>query len=328
MSQMSKSNIGGGDTGTVTEFTFTDANGFSGIVTNSTTTPNLTLTTSVSSGEVIYSSSSALAGDVDFTYDDSTTTLSVGNSTTSSNGNIDVGGSSTGIGNINGGGGQLNIIAGELTLESNPGDFVRILTNNTERIRIEDDGSWLLASLSGSAGNVLTSNGAGISPSWQDKGVILVDTQVASNSASLDFINIGNYKDYVLVIDNITTSVAGSALNLLVSTDNGATFLVTGYNSVSQSLNINFNTVSACSIIQPVAGAIPITIYSQISIINVNVAVKSLVNGQGPYDINSTSTFRVGMTSSITPAVIINAFRLINPSGNLISGSASLYGVK
>jgi len=34
---------GGGGGGTVTDFSFTDANGFTGVVTNSTTTPNLTL---------------------------------------------------------------------------------------------------------------------------------------------------------------------------------------------------------------------------------------------------------------------------------------------
>ena len=35
---------GGGGSGTVTSFSFTDANGFTGVVTNPTTTPNLTLT--------------------------------------------------------------------------------------------------------------------------------------------------------------------------------------------------------------------------------------------------------------------------------------------
>lgn len=63
MSQIYKqSSGGGGGTGTVTSFSFTDANGFSGTVTNPTTTPDLTLETSVGDFEVIYADSGALTG--------------------------------------------------------------------------------------------------------------------------------------------------------------------------------------------------------------------------------------------------------------------------
>lgn len=61
MSQIAKQASAGG-AGTVTSFSFTDANGFAGTVTNPTTTPNLTLETTVGDFEPIYADSGALTG--------------------------------------------------------------------------------------------------------------------------------------------------------------------------------------------------------------------------------------------------------------------------
>lgn len=62
MSQISKRTTSAGPVGTVTSFSFTDANGFDGTVTNPTTTPNLTLATSVGDNQVLYASGGALVG--------------------------------------------------------------------------------------------------------------------------------------------------------------------------------------------------------------------------------------------------------------------------
>lgn len=61
MSQFFNSGMGAG-AATVTSFSFTDANGFDGTVTNPTTTPNLTLQTNVGTNQVIYASGGALTG--------------------------------------------------------------------------------------------------------------------------------------------------------------------------------------------------------------------------------------------------------------------------
>lgn len=58
--------------GTVTSFSFTDGNGFDGTVTNATTTPALSLTTTVGDNRVMYSNSGAITGSGLFTYDDLT----------------------------------------------------------------------------------------------------------------------------------------------------------------------------------------------------------------------------------------------------------------
>lgn len=50
------------ESGTVSSFSFTDANGFAGTVTNPTSTPNLTLETTVADYEVIYANGGAMVG--------------------------------------------------------------------------------------------------------------------------------------------------------------------------------------------------------------------------------------------------------------------------
>lgn len=63
--------------GTVTNFSFTDANGFDGTVTNPTTTPDLTLNTTVGNTQVMFSTNGALTGDADMTYTSATNTLNI-----------------------------------------------------------------------------------------------------------------------------------------------------------------------------------------------------------------------------------------------------------
>ena len=67
-------------TGTVSSFTFTDGNGFDGTVTNSTTTPTLSLTTSLTAGSVPFiATAGALSQDnTNFTWDDTAKSLHVG----------------------------------------------------------------------------------------------------------------------------------------------------------------------------------------------------------------------------------------------------------
>lgn len=58
----------GGGSGTVTDFIFTDANGFDGTVSTSTSTPTLSLNSTVADTRVIYSTSGALTGSGQFTF--------------------------------------------------------------------------------------------------------------------------------------------------------------------------------------------------------------------------------------------------------------------
>lgn len=70
----------GGGSGTVTSFSFTDGNGFDGTVTNSTTTPTLSLTTSLTTGSVpfIGAGGALLQDNSNFFWDDTNNVLGIG----------------------------------------------------------------------------------------------------------------------------------------------------------------------------------------------------------------------------------------------------------
>lgn len=65
--------------GTVTSFAFTDANGFDGTVANSTTTPTLSLTTTVSDTRLMYSNAGGIAGISGATSNGTAVTYTTGN---------------------------------------------------------------------------------------------------------------------------------------------------------------------------------------------------------------------------------------------------------
>jgi hypothetical protein len=77
-----------GGSGTVTSFTFTDGNGFDGTVTNSTTTPTLSLTTTVTDDQVMVSNSGAISGSSGLTFDGNDLSIVTNNSSTTYNGLI------------------------------------------------------------------------------------------------------------------------------------------------------------------------------------------------------------------------------------------------
>lgn len=114
------------------------------------------------------SGANTIAGEGDFTYESGPNRLNIGNSTSSSNGIIVVGGSGTGTGTVTGGGGALIVEGGDLTIQSNPTHFINFKTNTIERFRIDNSGAWLLASDAGTSGQKLTSNGTGAVPTWED----------------------------------------------------------------------------------------------------------------------------------------------------------------
>lgn len=120
-----------------------------------------------STNQVQYNVGGLLAASNQFVWEPSFNRLNVGNATSSSNGIIVVGGSGTGIGTISGGGGALNVVGGDLTLESNPTHYMAFKTNTIERLRITNSGEWTLAGVSGTSGQSIVSNGVGVVPTWQ-----------------------------------------------------------------------------------------------------------------------------------------------------------------
>lgn len=185
MSDYSAFNVDGvieGGSGTVQTFSFVDANGFVGSVTSPMVNPQLTINTTVVSDQLMYSVSGAPTGDADLAWDDSGKILSVGSSTSSSDGAIIIGGSGTGIGNITGGGAALNIAGGDLTIQSNSGGshYARIVTEGVDRLKITSLGEWQVNGDGGASGDILRSSGPGLPPEWDAIGSDFVTSVTAT----------------------------------------------------------------------------------------------------------------------------------------------------
>ena len=154
-------------------------------------------------------------------------------------------------------------------------------------------------------------------------GLTLVQTQSASSSATVTFSNIGSFQTYLLTWNTIVPSTSAATLQMQLSTNNGSTWVTTGYisfyNGTSSSIS-NFNISGS------LAAATDYTTGS-ILLYNMNTAV----NGQ---IIGSTTTTNLGVPSIITGLLggvvstsSLNAFKVFFNSGNITSGTFSLYAI-
>ncbi len=129
---------GSAGSGTVTDFIFTDANGFDGTVSTSTSTPTLSLTTTVADTRVMFSSSGAIVGDADMTFSGSRLTVTdltvtnaivgsiTGNAATVTT-NANLTGPITSVGNA-------TTIANSVNLPANPTTTTQTPSDNSTKI--------------------------------------------------------------------------------------------------------------------------------------------------------------------------------------------------
>lgn len=195
------------------------------------------------------------------------------------------------------------------------------------------DGTRIVTTATGSAGQVLTSNGAS-APTFQAGPAggswVLIQTQTASNSAILDFTTgiSAAYTTYVFVVTNMVPVSNAQVLQLLFSVDGGSSYLSSNYSSgcmsflvssVSIANNASTSAVVLSGAINNSAPGASATLYMY----NMETAAISYSSGIGFYNSNQIALLAGG--NSGTSAV--NAFRLQMASGNISSGTASLYAL-
>lgn len=180
----------------------------------------------------------------------------------------------------------------------------------------------------GTSGNVLTSNGAGADPSYQDKASALkfLSSQTASNSSSLDFTSgiDSTYPNYLFVYEDILPA-SSTLLKVRVSTDAGSSWESTNYVAIVSTdttaivmTSANMDTASgggACgqlTICNPSSGSNYKRIYG----------VGSYMAATSVYAATSTGGMWHGATTAI------NGVRFLMHSGNIASGTIRLYGIK
>lgn len=181
----------------------------------------------------------------------------------------------------------------------------------------------------GSSGQVLTSNGAGALPTFQDNvsGIWqLVSSQSASSSANLDFTDLVAGKLYMLHTVRARPGTNAVNLVMLASTDNGSSFATTSYQSGLQSWNTYTsatitNTNSTTNII------LNDTISSSRHCSNVvyfSVGAYFNVWGTGSTMVTANQKI-VNIMGYYASGTAVDAVRLQMSSGNIAIGTFNLY---
>jgi len=189
----------------------------------------------------------------------------------------------------------------------------------------------------GSSGDVLTSNGAASLPTFQtptEGSWVFISSQTASTSANLDFISLSSaYISYMFVLDHLITDTgSSSSFRMLLSDDNGSSFLATNY-----AAGINDWTYNSATWTNNNSTAEILLTGGEINT-NLGVSGRVFLNGAGTSstpEVNGSVIWKVTSTSCNQAQIIgmnsttgIDAVRFIHGVGNIDTGTIALYGLK
>ena len=175
---------------------------------------------------------------------------------------------------------------------------------------------------------------------WTQYGQLeLIQTQtITSSTATMDFINLADtsYNVHFLTLNNVGGTDNNFSLQIRFSTDNGSSFVSTGYQYAQLLLDTNgsgFESKSTNDI-----GIFPIANLTQnqtggdyMYLYNLLDSSKfSFTTNQSMYETTGPgNVFRSWFGSGVLPtATTHNAFRLIFNTGNIANLQASLYGIR
>lgn len=164
----------------------------------------------------------------------------------------------------------------------------------------------------------------------------LISTQTASSSASLTFTSgiTTAFNNYVLVLSNYVPATNNTQLQLQWSTDGGSTYKTSGYLSgmtytqYNSATTANVNGTAAVILNTAIANTAG---YGQSGVYH----LQQLTNGSylptssGTFAgaLSNTGLYVASSTSVYTTAVTVNALKILSSSGNLSTGTFSLFGV-
>ena len=208
---------------------------------------------------------------------------------------------------------------------------------STGQIQYNNAGAFGAVS-AGTSGQVLTSAGSG-TPTWSTPSagaMTLISTQTASSSAFLSWTGLSGYDTYVIIFKSLPTSYSnvsfGDALQFQFGYGATPTYITSQYNGLYQEYNPNANTAqtSGAGYINGIVGTIANGGVGSSGIINISGCNGSYVNifsqtispkFGGNYLTNFTQVTNNASTYTVT------AFKIKYAAGNIVSGTASLYGI-
>ncbi len=187
----------------------------------------------------------------------------------------------------------------------------------------------------GTAGQVLTSAGANALPTWtKPNGLILLKVLTASSSASLTFTSTDfstAFSVFLLVIEGFDPSAVSVALTAQWSTNNGSSYLTSGYSSGTNTLTYNSATVTNINL------STALQLGSASSGQHSGMYYLFGMNGRfaastGPcllgFSFPAFNPTPYGMSiGSISGNPNVNNLKLLYPSGTIVTGRAYLYGL-
>jgi len=169
--------------------------------------------------------------------------------------------------------------------------------------------------------------------------MVLLSSQVASNSTSIDFTSVmsSTYKSYKLIIISAIAATTTSNMTMIFSTDNGSNWDTTSgsyafYNSVNKhattSTDTSLGNASTTNIELSNSNDATNIMSFLVDIANPNVANAIFTKVLGSY-YNTVGSAYVTVSGGgiYTPAQDVDAIRIIMSSGNITSGIFKLYGM-
>jgi hypothetical protein len=199
----------------------------------------------------------------------------------------------------------------------------------------------VMAALPSANSGVLTTSSSGV-PSITSTilaanggGLVLIQSQTASNSASLTFTTgTSTYRNYKIIYNGIEPATAGDYFAMQISSDGGSTWKTSGYSSGTQQSAYNSSTITNSSITtgfllnpQEVASSANTVANGEYNIYNTNIAANCWISGTFAYDSNGLSAFAFGYGGGTSGNTGANAFKFYCNTGNISIGTVSLYGI-
>ena len=211
------------------------------------------------------------------------------------------------------------------------------------------------ATSSGTSTQLLTSNGAGVNPSFQNApssvsgNLVFISQLTAANSASLVISTGLTYNNYYILMSNVVPVTNAASLYMYLSTNGGSTYLNSGFGIGNGCSYAAYNSTTYTNVYQgPGSSTNPSFFYLSGPLSNTAgqglsgsfylMDANPTFNGDDP-NIVGNVTFDGSTSGAATMGIIagfinntavanINAIKFAMSSGNISTGTISIYGVK
>lgn len=209
------------------------------------------------------------------------------------------------------------------------------------------DGTSLVTTSAGTAAQVLTSNGAGVAPTFQAAGgaatsgnLVLLSNQTASASSSISFTSLlsSTYDEYVFDVYGVTTSGGNNIIWIQLSTDNGSTWLNTTYytngivtNGDGSSGGYSFPNTTGFELTDRFPNGSTVSYLTYLRLYNVNSSSlykQFIAQSTASGNIYSGNTLCfINLSGVVQNTSVVNAVKFFPGTGNFATGTFKLFGV-